>query len=87
MLVASSCGSEFGNQDGPTRIGCLSEKLDEGYTSDFAQDICEGQYYMYGDNKPQYEVELEEFESEMDQLQRELDNLDELQREWDSLDW
>ena len=95
VLLFAGCGSEFGNQDGPTRPGCVSEKMAEGYTADFAQDICEGQHYMYGEEKPQYEVELEEFDREMeefdremDQLQRELDqDLDELQRDIDSLDW
>ena len=57
---------------GQTRPGCISEKMrDEGYTYEYAQSVCEGQYYMYGDNRPQYEIDMEQNRRDLEEWNRE----------------
>ena len=71
LLISSSCSLLT---EGETRDGCVEEKIrEDGYTREFAQDICEGQYYMYGDDKPQYEVELEELEADLEEWSNDLE--------------
>ena len=85
LTLSSSCSLLT---DGETRVGCVEEKIqDDGYTEEFAQDICEGEYYMYGEDKPQYEVELDELEAEWEELESEWDaEWEELESELETLD-
>lgn len=62
--------------DRPVREGCIGEKMMDGYTYQFSRDICEGQYYMYGERKPRWESDLEDLQRDLYELQRELDSID-----------
>lgn len=84
LLLPAGCVdlSEMGDQ--PVRPGCIAEKTMDGYTYDFARDVCEGQFYMYGNNRPEYEKSLDELDRSLDDLRS---SVDDWQQDWDSYSW
>ncbi len=58
-------------EEAPFRPECVREKMaDQGYTREYATQVCQGQYYQYGDKKPEYEVKLDDLQQEIEQQQK-----------------
>ena len=45
------------------REGCVDENTARGYTADYARDICEGEFLMYGDNRSPLDEASDDLES------------------------
>lgn len=56
-----------GLTDGTVRDGCIEDKIaKDSYTEDFARTVCEGEYLIYGDERPPIDEALDELNDSVD---------------------
>jgi hypothetical protein len=60
-FFVASCSLVTG--DGQVREGCVDENTARGYTADYARDICEGEFLMYGNNRSPLDEASDDLES------------------------
>lgn len=66
-----------GLTDGEVRDGCIEEKIEKNsYTEDFARSVCEGEYAMYGDERPPLDEALDELNDSVEDFNDSVDNLE-----------
>jgi hypothetical protein len=65
-----------GLTDGTVRDGCIEEKITKNsYSEEFARGLCEGEYLLFGDERPSVEKVVDEFNETVDDLNKSVDNL------------
>lgn len=66
-----------GLTDGTVRDGCIEDKIENGkYTEDFARTLCEGEYAMYGDERPPMDEALDELNDSVEDFNDSVENLE-----------
>jgi hypothetical protein len=66
-----------GLPDGSVRDGCIEEKIEKNsYTEDFARTVCEGEYVMYGDDRPPIDEALDELNDSVEDFNDSVENLE-----------
>ena len=68
-----------GLTEGTVRDGCIEEKITKNsYSEEFARGLCEGEYLLFGDERPSVEKVVDEFNESVDDLQDSLNCLQNL---------
>jgi hypothetical protein len=65
-----------GLTDGTVRDGCIEEKITKNsYSEEFARTVCEGEYLIFGNERPSVEKVVDEFNETVDNLNKTVDDL------------
>ena len=66
-----------GLTDGTVRDGCIEDNIEKySYTEAFARTVCEGEYVIYGDERPPLDDALDELNDSIEEFNDSVENLE-----------
>ena len=66
-----------GLTDGTVRDGCIEDNIEKySYTEAFARTVCEGEYVIYGDERPPLDDALDELNDSIEEFNDSGENLE-----------
>jgi hypothetical protein len=66
-----------GLTDGTVRDGCIEENIEKNsFTEDFARTVCEGEYVIYGDERPPIDKALDDLNDSVEEFNDSVENLE-----------